>query len=149
VTENIEGFLVELSLEECLSRLKALPDLYYSVALNISLRQIDSDTCQFQMRALGAAKNTMNLTLWGRLQRVTATSTRVSIEDIARNRLGYWARYVWIGSPIILLMALILNDPRLLLGVPVAGVLSLMAVVFELQDRDELTKIIDRALDHL
>jgi hypothetical protein len=89
----------------------------------------------------------MDLTLFGHLQRLTPTSTRVSIENIVRNRFGYWGRYVWIGSPIIILMAFILNDPRLLLGVPVAGIASLLAVVFELQDRGEITKIIHRALD--
>jgi hypothetical protein len=99
------------------------------------------------MRALGTSKNTMNLTLFGHLQRVTPTSTRVSIESIVRNRLGYWGRYLWLGSPIIVFIALILSDPRLLLGVPVAGIASLLAVVFELQDRDEITKIIHRALD--
>jgi hypothetical protein len=149
MTDAAKEFLIESSVDECISRLKALPQTYFSLKLNIALRQIDSDNCQFHMRAVGVAKNSMNRTLFGRLQRATATSTQVSIENRVPNRLGYLTRHRWIGSPVVIRMAFISNNPFLLLGVPVLGVCSLITVVFEQQDRDELTRIIDRAFDRI
>jgi hypothetical protein len=143
---NIDEFTTTLTVEACLSSLKMLPGKYSSLALTISIVPLKSNTYQFEMFAKGVSRNWMNMRLLGLLQPRPSSSTQVSIEDIAPRRLGYVTQYLWIASPLFLMMAFVSSNPSVLLAIPAAAIFSLVTLVSKQQDKDEMLRIIHREL---
>ena len=89
----------------------------------------------------------MDLTLVGGMELATSSSTLVTIQSVVPNKGSYLPQYFWVVSPIVVPVAFMLNNPYLLLGVPALVGFSLMTLVLKQQDRQEIIRIIDRALD--
>ena len=145
----VNEFTTNLSLDECISELKALPQKYFSMHLNISVVRVNDDNYRFDMHAKGVPKNPMDMTVFGHMKRITATSTQVYVDSIVANRFSYPTQHTWILSPLILLAAFISSNPAILLGIPFTVVFSLATWVTKQQDRDEILRILERALGRM
>ena len=144
---NTDEFTTTLSVEECISSLKLLPSKYFSLVLTVSIVPLKGNMYRFEMSAKGASRNWMNMRLLGLLQPRAASSTQVSIEDIMPGRLGYVAQYLWMASPIFLVVALVASNPYVLLAIPAAAIFSLVTLVSKQQDKEEVLRIVHRELN--
>jgi hypothetical protein len=149
MSEVTGDFLTTLSLDECISRLKSLPRRYFKMRLDVLVEPLDNDNYRFEMRGKGASKNTMDMTLYGHLKRLTATSTQVSVKEIVPGKFGYYffSQYLWVTSPFLLLAAILTSDPRMLLAIPLAIMISLLTPGIKQLDKDKLLAILYWALE--
>jgi hypothetical protein len=130
---------------ECISRLKKLPEQYASVKLAVAVHHSGKEY-RFEVKAKGVSRNLMDMTLYGRLKQKKGDLTLAIIEEVKLGHYGYFLQYAWLAIPVIMIFGLINQNPQILWGILLAIGISIITRIENYFDRKELIRIIERAL---